>query len=100
MTLLDALLVRHKGLTWAIPRGEVLGISRRDRGAAIHVRTGYLSVDEVLGIAPALRVGRLSPGLRRLLPPACLGLAAAGGEPVAVLDPSQLTPPCLHREGG
>ncbi len=83
---MDVLLVRRDGLTWAIQRDEVLGLAQRNHGAEVLLRTGTLSVEAVLGVHKELSVRGAGPTVRRLLPPACLGLAVVAGEPVAVLD--------------
>jgi|GEM_PF-1268575 hypothetical protein len=90
--VMDVLLVRRAGLTWALKRDEVVSIARQREGEEVLLRSGSVHVDAVLGVQRELPVHGAGPILRRLLPPACLGVAVVSGEPVAVLaSPITLT---------
>ncbi len=98
--VVDVLLVRRCGLTCAVRREDVVAIARRGRGAEVRMRAGALPVEAVLGVQRDLPVRGAGPTLRRLLPPACLGLAVVAGEPVAFLNSSLAIIDATPAEGG
>lgn len=100
MIVMDVLLVRRGGLTWAIKREDVVAITRHGEGVEVVMRAGSLPVEAVLGVHSHLPVRLTGPTLRPLLPPTCRGLAVVAGEPIALLDADSARSAANTAEGG